>query len=181
MDQFSNNASPPRVVKIYTCPHQGQSMVAQSEVTIVKDKGIMGDRYFLDHFDGFYNNSGGILNGERAITLITIEGIEEGNRALQEAGGTPMRPEETRRNLLVSVGLHVLNTLVGHEFAVGEVRMRGVRFCGPCKRPPTLAGRPQDGSAFATAFRHARAIRAVPLTSGCIREGDLIVLPKVPL
>jgi MOSC domain-containing protein YiiM len=168
------------VVRIYTSPHQGQPMVAQKEITVIKGKGIIGDRYFLDSFDGFFNNHH-VPNSQRVITLISLEGIEEANKVMQKLGGTPMRPEETRRNLVVSIHVHALNALVGQEFDVGGIRMRGVASSTPCWRPPTLSGRPQDVSAFARAFLNNSGIRAVPLTSGLIHEGDRIALPKSKL
>ena len=181
MDQLSENAPTPlRVVKIYTSPHQGQPMVAQKAITVIAGKGIRGDRYFLDSFAGFYDNRR-IPNAQRAITLITLEAIEEGNKVLREMGVIPLRPEEIRRNLVVSVILHVLNELVEEEFEVGDVRMRGIELCGPCVRPPSLLGRGQDGPAFVKAFLHSGGIRAVPLTSGSMYEGDAIVLPTTKL
>jgi hypothetical protein len=168
------------VVKIYTSPHQGQPMVAQKEITVIEGKGIIGDRYFLDSFTGFFNNHH-VPNSQRVITLISLEGIEEGNKIMRAMGGTPMRPEETRRNLVVSVGLNALNDLVGQEFEVGGIRLRGVANSTPCWRPPTLAGRPQDVSAFVKAFLDTGGIRAVPLTSGLIHEGDPIILPATEL
>lgn len=169
--------APLSVVKMYTSPHKGQPMVEQKEITIIEGKGIIGDRYFLDSFTGYFDNHR-VPNCERAITLISLEGIEEGNRVIQEMGGTPMRPEETRRNLLVSVGLNALDDLIGQEFEVGGIRMRGVGASTPCWRPPSLGGRPEDITAFVNAFIYKTGIRAIPLTSGSIREGDLIRLPK---
>ncbi len=163
------------VMKIYTSPRQGEPMVAQKEITVIEGKGIVGDRYFLDNFAGFFDNHH-VPNSQRVITLISLEGIEEGSKMMQARGGTPMRPEETRRNLVVNVGLNALSDLVGQEFNVGGVRMRGVASSTPCWRPPTLAGRPQDVSAFVKAFLDTGGIRAVPLTSGLIREGDPITL-----
>ncbi len=84
MNQSFENVFPPlSVVRIYTSPHQGQPMVAQKEITVIVGKGIRGDRYFLDDFAGFYDNRR-IPNSQRAITLIALEGIEEGNKILQE-------------------------------------------------------------------------------------------------
>jgi glycosyltransferase involved in cell wall biosynthesis/MOSC domain-containing protein YiiM len=169
-----------RVVGIYTSPSQGKPMVAHKEVTVIEGKGIVGDRYFLDICDGYYNNSHD-PNTERVMTLISVEGIEEGNKILQEMGGTPLRPEETRRNLVVSVGLDALNELIEQEFEVGGIRMRGVVPSLPCWRPPSLLGRPEDIAPFVKAFLKTSGIRAIPLTSGVIREGDPVVLPETRL
>ena len=177
---YEKECAPLTVVRIYTSPSQGKPMVAHKEVTVIEGKGIVGDRYFLDICDGYYNNSHD-PNTERVMTLISLEGIEEGNRVLQEMGGTPLRLEETRRNLVVSVGLSALNDLVEQEFEVGGIRMRGVAPSLPCWRPPSLAGRPEDIAPFVKAFLKTGGIRAIPLTSGVIREGDAIVLPEADL
>lgn len=172
-----NEPTPLSVVRIYTSPHKGQPMVEQKEITVIEGKGIIGDRYFLDTCDGYYNNCHD-PNIERVMTLISLEGIEEGNKVLQEMGGTPLRPEETRRNLVVSVGFNALADLVEQEFEVGGIRMRGVGISNPCWRPPSLVGRPEDITPFVRAFLKTSGIRAIPLTSGVIREGDLVVLPQ---
>jgi MOSC domain-containing protein YiiM len=172
----ADELTPLSVVGIYISPHKGQPMVAQKEIMVIEGKGIVGDRYFLDTFDGYYDNHH-VPNSERVMTLISLEGIEAGNKVMQEMGGTPIRPEETRRNLVVSVGVNALNALVGQEFEVGGIRMRGVAASTPCWRPPTLAGRQDDIIPFIHAFMDNGGIRVIPLMSGLIREGDPIALP----
>ena len=166
------------VVKIYTSPRQGAPMVEQKEITVIKGKGIVGDRYFLDTYDGYFNNHR-VPNSERVMTLISLEGIKKGNKVMQAMGATTLKLEETRRNLVVNVGLNTLRSLVGQEFEVGGIRMRGAGHSTPCWRPPTLPGRPADISTFVRAFLDNTGIRVIPLTSGSIREGDPIVLPDV--
>ena len=62
-----------------------------------------------------------------------------------------------------------LNDLVGKEFLIGEVRIRGIRLCGPCDYlakstfPETLEGPVQKSG-----------LRAQILTAGVIRVGDVI-------
>jgi len=168
---------PLRIFKIYTSPHKGEPMVEQKEITVIEGKGIIGDRYYLDSFDGYFDNHN-VPNSERVITLISLEGIERGNKTIQEKGGTPMKPEETRRNLVVNVDVDTLDALIGEEFEVGGIRMKGVAASTPCWRPPTLAGRVEDTVPFIHGFLHNGGIRAIPLTSGLIREGDPIIFPK---
>src|SRR5579864_1797399 len=148
MNHLSENEfTPLTVVSIYISPNQGKPMEEQKEVTVIEGKGIVGDRYFLDTCDGYYNNHHE-PNSERVMTLISLEGIEEGNKAIREMGGTPLTPQETRRNLVVSVGLNTLSDLIEREFEVGDVRMKGVAPSLPCWRPPSLSGRPQDIAPF---------------------------------
>ena len=73
--------------------------------------------------------------------------------------------EETRRNL-VTEGVP-LNHLVGKEFLVGDVRLRGIRLCEPCRHLEKHLGKPVE-----KALRHRGGLRAQILTSGAVREGD---------
>ena len=72
---------------------------------------------------------------------------------------------EHRRNLVVS-GVE-LNGLVGHDFAVGDVRCRGMRLCEPCTVVDRYAGRP-----VLRALVHRGGIRADVLADGQIKVGD---------
>ena len=62
-----------------------------------------------------------------------------------------------------------LNALVGVEFTVGEVRIRGMRLCEPCSYlartsfPETLKG-----------LVHKGGLRAQIVTEGTIHRGDLV-------
>jgi MOSC domain-containing protein YiiM len=72
-----------------------------------------------------------------------------------------------RRNI-VTDGVS-LNDLVGKEFYVGEVRIRGIRLCEPCSYlakisfPEILKG-----------LVHKGGLRAQILSEGLIRVGDTI-------
>ena len=79
-----------------------------------------------------------------------------------------MREAETRRNL-VTEGV-ALNHLVGREFRVGAVRMRGVRLAEPCVYLEQLTG--HDG--VRAAFVHRGGLRAEILDGGELRVGDAI-------
>jgi MOSC domain-containing protein YiiM len=74
-------------------------------------------------------------------------------------------PSETRRNILTR-GVR-LNDLVGREFSVGEVRLRGIRLCEPCSHLAGLTGRN-----VIPAFTHRGGLRAQILSGGTIRVGD---------
>jgi MOSC domain-containing protein YiiM len=69
------------------------------------------------------------------LTLIEAEAIE----ALERDYGVELLPGETRRNL-VTRGV-ALNHLVGREFRVGDVRIRGIRPCEPCSHLQSLTGK----------------------------------------
>ena len=64
-----------------------------------------------------------------------------------------------------------LNHLVGREFWVGAVRLRGTRLYEPCR---DLEGLTQAGAM--AALIHRGGLRALTLNDGLIRVGDTITL-----
>jgi MOSC domain-containing protein YiiM len=153
-------------------------MESQKEIHVIENRGIVGDRYFVQddgEVKGYYNHHR-IANTHRGVTLFSLEGLAAGNRLMQASGGEPVLPEEIRRNLAISGSVEALTELIGQEFTIGGVRLRGVEPAKPCWRPPTLAGRPEDVPAFVQAFLVYGGIRAVPLSTGSIHEGDHIRL-----
>jgi hypothetical protein len=94
-----------------------------------------------------------------ALTLISAE--------VCESFSPPLSPDEHRRNLITR-GID-LNRLVGREFAIGEVRCRGMRLCEPCMVIQRRASRP-----LLRQLIHRAGLRADILTSGLIHAGDQI-------
>ena len=144
-----------KIVSIHISPVKGQSMQSISEAHAVPGKGLEGDRYFNQ--TGTYSEKPG--NG-RQVTLIEIEVIE----ALKEQG-TTLTPSDARRNLVTS-GVP-LNRLVGKEFKVGEVTLKGIRLCEPCDYLAKLTT-PE----VLTALLHRGGLRADIISEGIIRVGD---------
>jgi MOSC domain-containing protein YiiM len=81
------------------------------------------------------------------VTLIEIEAIEQFAREY----GHALDAAQSRRNL-VTRGVR-LNDLVGVEFFVGKVPMRGLRLCEPCA--------------------HLARLVAAPVLPGLIKRGGL--------
>jgi MOSC domain-containing protein YiiM len=146
------------VVSIHLTPAAGQPMETVPEARAVAGRGLEGDRYALG--TGYYSNTPGA--GGRELTLIEIETLE----ALPSLD-VKLSAAESRRNIATS-GVP-LNHLVGREFQIGAVRMRGTRLCEPCKY---LEGLTQAGAM--TALIHRGGLRAQILTDGLIRVGDTI-------
>jgi MOSC domain-containing protein YiiM len=143
------------IEQIYTSPSEGGALVERTYVTVVAGKGIEGDRYF-DHDEEPGQN----------ITLIEAEEIE----AFFAEQDRPCDLSSTRRNL-VTRGVRV-DELIGREFTIGEVRLRGVALCEPCMG----LGGILEGSAITAAgvvrrFLHRAGIRADVLTDGVIARG----------
>ena len=123
----------------------------------VPGRGLEGDRYFLE--TGSFSEMPGT---GRAVTLVEAEAIE----ALQRELGLGVAPGETRRNI-VTMGV-ALNHLVDREFTVGEVRLRGMRLCEPCKGLAEMIGKPS----ILPGLIHRGGLRCEILSEGVIRVGD---------
>ena len=109
------------VVAIYLAPNARQPMAAVEQVHAVPGKGLEGDRYF-DRTGTFSSKHG----PDREVTLIEIEVID----ALERDYSIEISPGDARREI-VTRGVP-LNHLVGREFQVGAVLLRGIRLCEPC-------------------------------------------------
>ena len=147
------------LIAIYITADAAQPMQAVSQARAVAGRGLEGDRYF--------NNAGTFAlteDGRRQVTLIEIEAIQ----ALREENQLAFEPGESRRNL-VTRGVP-LNHLVDKEFLVGAVRLRGVRLCEPCSHLAELTGKP----AALPGLVHRGGLRAVVLSDGLIRVGDVV-------
>jgi MOSC domain-containing protein YiiM len=155
------------VIGLYTCPNAGQPMEAQTQVRALAGSGFAGDRYAANQ--GTFSRSA-IL---RHVSLIAREAIEEANRVLVERGLAPFGVHETRRNIITD-GVDV-NALLGREFRIGDVRMRGTEPTRPCLRPSALVRK----TGFAEAFATRGGVRAEVLSDGIISIGDLITFERL--
>ena len=146
------------IVFIHVAPGAAAPMKAVAEVRAVAGKGLEGDRYFSQI--GTYSNQPG---SGRDVTLIEMEAIE----ALQRDYGIELNPQESRRNI-VTRGVP-LNHLVGREFKIGEVTVRGTRLCEPCSHLEKLSVRGVQRGLI-----HRGGLRADIVKEGIIRVGDTI-------
>jgi MOSC domain-containing protein YiiM len=128
--------------------------------------GLMGDRYQAGN-GTFSRDATKPPNkhypADRQITLIEAEALEAAARDYEMT----IDPAQSRRNLLVrSVPL---NHLVGQEFLVGQVRLRGLRLCEPCGHLEklTVAG-------IKSALQNRGGLRAEILSSGTLHSGDCV-------
>jgi MOSC domain-containing protein YiiM len=127
------------------------------EVRAIPGVGLEGDRYALK-LGTFYKPE-----PDRELTLIEAEAIE----AIKSEYKVEIAPGELRRNL-VTRGVP-LNHLVGREFRVGDVLIRGIRLCEPCNHLEALTQRPVVKS-----LRHRGGLRAQILKEGTIHVGDTV-------
>jgi MOSC domain-containing protein YiiM len=146
------------VVSIHIAPEAEAPTVAVAKVRAVPTKGLEGDRYF--RATGTYSGTPGT---GREVTLIELEAIE----AMARDNNVKIEPGAARRNI-VTRGV-ALNHLVGREFRVGDVRLRGMRLCEPCSHLEGLTRKGVLGGLV-----HRGGLRATILTEGFIRKGDPI-------
>ena len=146
------------VVAIFIAPEKSVPLVSQNEVHAVADKGLEGDRYFKQV--GTYSNR---PEPGRQVTLIEAEAIE----ALKRDLSIDLSLGESRRNI-VTRGVP-LNHLVGKEFRVGFVTMRGTRLTEPCAYLESLTK-----AGVRSGLEHRAGLSAQILDGGTIRVGDSI-------
>jgi MOSC domain-containing protein YiiM len=126
-------------------------------VRAVAGSGLESDRYAVRA--GSFSKKEGT---GREVTLIESEAIS----AARSDHGIEVSPGDPRRNIVTS-GV-ALNHLVGLEFSVGEVRLRGMRLCEPCEHMEKISGL----AGIRKALIHRGGLRAEILEGGTIRVGD---------
>ena len=138
-----------KVEAIYIGPERKGPMRLAATVQAVAGKGLVGDRYWQK----------GALDTE--ITLIEGEAID----AAARDEDVTISAAETRRNI-VTRGV-ALNHLVGQEFRIGTVRLRGIRVCEPCGHLEALTR-----AGVRLALLHRGGLRAQILDGGDLHVGD---------
>jgi MOSC domain-containing protein YiiM len=143
------------VERIFVKPLSSGLQLEHDQVTVVAGAGIEGDRYFGRHEEPGQN-----------LTLVEAEEIE----SFLAERKRPYDLSVTSRNLITR-GVR-LNELVGREFHVGEVKLRGVELCEPCLGFGTaLASTDLVAAGVVRHFVHRAGLRADVLTSGVITRG----------
>lgn len=146
-----------RVERICLAPTSETAMQEQESIRLQAGAGIVGDRYCSLEQDYVGQN----------LTLIELEEIANFNAA----HGCNIQFEQTRRNL-ATLGVR-LNQLVGREFSLGSVRLRGVELCTPCETlGKNLAETGLTPAQIVKAFLNSGGLRADVLNDGEIRRGD---------
>ena len=146
------------LIGIYLAPEKAGPMAARDAAPAVAGQGLDGDRYF--HRRGTFTKRDDPDRPDRQVTLIEAEALEAA-----AADGAALTPEQSRRNLLTR-GVP-LNHLVGREFTVGEVRLRGLRLCEPCGHLEKLSVKDARARLI-----HRGGLRAEILSGGTLRKGD---------
>jgi MOSC domain-containing protein YiiM len=152
------------VERIFVRPSSVEPQTERESVEVVAGAGIRGDRYFDRHDEVGQN-----------ITLIEAEEIESFLAEYQR----PRDLSISYRNI-VTRGVR-LNDLVGREFMVGEVKLRGVELCEPClSLGKALASPELPAAKVVKRFLHKAGLRADVLSGGSLACGDEISVAAYP-
>jgi len=143
-----------QVLSIFVRSKPNEPVVEMDEVLAVPGKGLEGDYYFSGRTSKRYDPG-------RELTLIEKEALT----AIENERNISLNPGESRRNIITE---NVpLNHLVGKEFRVGEVTLKGIRLCEPCLHLSELTKKD-----VIPALVHRGGLRAQIITRGNIRAGD---------
>jgi MOSC domain-containing protein YiiM len=142
------------VVALCLSPVTSGPMVPVAELDVVAGAGIIGDRYYGAE--------------QRNLTLIEAEEID----AFNARNGTQIALTDPRRNVVTrNVDLAAL---VGKEFLVGSVHLRGIELSEPCATlAKHLAATGLAKRVIVREFTHRAGLRAAVVSSGRIRIGDV--------
>lgn len=144
-----------KIVKLLISKDSKSAMLNVNQIVLEAGKGIFGDRYYNQ--EGTFSNKGEI-EPDRDVTLIEIEKID----ALNKEHNLDITAEDLRRNIVVSNC--DLNSLVDKEFQIGEVVLKGLRLCEPCKY---LSDKLNEKKVL-TEMVHKAGLRAQIIKSGSI-------------
>ena len=135
------------------------AMQAVESVEAIAQVGLRGDRYALR--TGTFQRKPG--QAPQDVTLIEQEALEAALRDHQ----TEISHLMTRRNLLTA-GVP-LNHLVGKTFAIGDVLIRGLELCEPCRHLQKLTCKE-----ILKPLVHRGGLRAQILRGGTLQVADVI-------
>ncbi len=151
-----------QVVGVYLAGAAGMEMRPVQSAVAVAGQGLLGDRYQAGTGQWCYDRR---LYDD--VTLIATEALDAAGaeHGVHLHGGAARRNLETR-------GVD-LQALVGRQFRIGEVVLRGNRACEPCRYLDRVTGQPTK-----TALAGRGGLRATVITGGALRVGDR-VLPQL--
>jgi MOSC domain-containing protein YiiM len=147
-----------RLDAIYIAARKREDLQRVEEVEAVPGRGLVGDRYYLA--EGTFSKPD---TPDREVTLIESEALE----GMACETDLRLQPHDARRNL-VTQGVP-LNHLVGKEFWIGRVLLKGLRLCEPCSHLESLTVKGvQEG------LCHRGGLRAQVIRGGVLRSGDVV-------
>ena len=146
------------IKELFITPASGQAMLSVPNVRAFADQGLAGDRFYRDSWNA-------VNRSDKAVSLIEDEVLELAGKEI----GVDAIGILTRRNI-VTRGVPLIE-LLGREFTVGNVRMRGIRLFEPCGHLVAVTKIP----AIFKALEHRSGLKAAVLSDGEIQVGDTIM------
>ena len=145
----------PKVFKIGICKKNSQKIDEISEIEVLSEKGILGDRHFRDHKDH-----------KGQITLIEKENIDYYNNKYK----TKIPYIDFRRNI-VTRGIE-LNSLIKKEIEIGTIKILPYQLCKPCLHLEQML----NSKNIIKEFLRKGGLRCEVLISGKVKIGDKIII-----
>ena len=142
-----------KVFKLGIANSNNKKINEVSSVDVLSNKGVIGDRHFKDFNDPYCQ-----------LTLIESENIEYYNTKY----GLSISYVDFRRNV-VTKGIK-LNGLIGKKLLIGNVEVKVIDLCRPCKHLTEMLN--QDN--ILKEFLKRGGIRCQILSSSKINSGDKI-------
>ncbi len=150
-----------KIENLLISQNPNSTMQEVTQIVLEEGKGIYGDRYYFQ--EGTFSNKGKI-EVDRDVTLIEIEKIDAFNTEYSQS----ISAMDLRRNIVVSNCN--LNNLVDKEFQIGNVILKGIRLCEPCKY---LADK-LDNQKVLSELVHKAGLRAQIIKGGSIDKTSQI-------
>ena len=141
------------VIKIGVTKNHNQEIIEVNEISLIADKGIVGDRHFRDYNDPF-----------NQLSIIESENIDEYN--FKNKLNIPHL--NFRRNI-VTKGIR-LNDLVEKRIKIGSVNLEVIDLCRPCRHLSEKLER----NDIIKEFLRKGGIRCQIINNGEISLGDQI-------
>ena len=141
------------VIKIGVTKNHNQEIIEVNEISLIADKGIVGDRHFRDYNDPF-----------NQLSIIESENIDEYN--FKNKLNIPHL--NFRRNI-VTKGIK-LNDLVEKRIKIGSIELEVIDLCRPCRHLSEKLNR----NDVIKEFLRKGGIRCQIINDGKIYLGDKI-------
>jgi MOSC domain-containing protein YiiM len=144
---------------LFVAAAKGAPLLSVEAFEVVAGMGIVGDRNFgKSRWKG------------QNLTLVEAEEIE----SVCAAWGVPADLASTRRNAVVR-GVR-LNGLVGRDFRIGGVVLRGMELCEPCKTlGGYLSGKGVSIAEVLRAYKGRGGLRCDVVAGGVLRVGQNLI------
>jgi MOSC domain-containing protein YiiM len=141
------------IIKIGVTKNHNQEIIEINEISLIADKGIVGDRHFRDYNDPF-----------NQLSIIESENIDEYN--LKYKLNIPYL--NFRRNIITK-GIK-LNDLVDKRIKIGSIELEVIDLCRPCRHLSEKLNR----NDVIKEFLRKGGIRCQIINDGKIYLGDKI-------